>query len=127
MGAGEGRDPCWKPGAGLNKRNGYASRIDGNAKDLDAAAARHGVSIVKLDRIGNGCPDRLFGYNGVSTLVEYKYDYDKPRTTRGKPTIERVYAKLNPDQEKWIAEWLGQPVIVVRTEAQLYAALGIRA
>ena len=109
----------------MNKRNAFASRVDGNAKEIDDALLECGVSILKLDMIGKGCPDRLMGFRGLSVLIEYKRDYDYQRTVRGKPYTERVRGKLTDDQEKWIREWQGQPVVIARTIEEAKAALGI--
>lgn len=115
----------------MNPRNPFASRADGNAKEMDAALLAHGLSVQKLDQVGRGCPDRIVGGTHAGTgermnvLMEYKMDRDYPTTKRGKPYIERVRGKLNPDQVAWHAAWKGQPVVIARSPAEALAAFGL--
>lgn len=109
----------------MNPRKAFASRVDGNAKEIDAALAARGVSILRLDMIGKGCPDRLCGFNGLSVLIEYKRDYNYPTTNHGKPYVQRIRGKLTADQERWHREWKGQPVVVVRTPAEALKCFGL--
>lgn len=109
----------------MNRRNPFASRVDGNAAEIDAGLEAAGVSVLKLDMIGQGCPDRLLGFQGRMALVEYKHDYDYKRLVRGKPYVERVRGKLTPDQQRWIGEWRGTPVVIARTLTEALAAVGI--
>lgn len=59
-----------------------------------------GATVQQLS--AKGVPDLLVGYLGQTHLIEVKTDN----------------ATLNEDQEKWHREWKGEPVQVVRNEAQ---------
>jgi len=43
-------------------------------RDLDAQLRRIGVKVIPLVALGNGIPDRLYVYGGLTLFVEYKAD-----------------------------------------------------
>ncbi len=111
----------------MNPRKPFASKVDGNHKEIVTALEAHGVTVQSLKDVGSGVPDLLCGHGGLTVLIEIKRDYDYATTKRGKPYIERVRGKLTPDQKQWHAEWKGQPVVIARTVAEALACFGLEA
>lgn len=74
-------------------------RVDGNQAELVKQARAWGASWCNLSGVGDGCPDGLLGYHGVTWLVEFKVPG----------------GSLTEDQQKFIALWRGSPVHVIRT------------
>ncbi len=66
-----------------------------------------GASVQCLHTVGQGCPDLVIGFRGVTLLAEVK---------NGK-------AGLTPDEQAWHAEWRGQ-VCILRTIDDVAALLG---
>ncbi len=77
---------------------------DDNAGALDEVAMAFGVSLVKLDSVGDGVPDRLCGYRGIDFTVEYK---NPKGHNHGK-------CELRPSQEAFLRLWRGRPAYLVR-------------
>ena len=111
----------------MNRKNPFASRVDGNQAEIVKALEAHGVTVQSLKDVGQGVPDLLCGHAGLTVLIEVKNDYLYQTTKRGKPYVERVRGKLTPDQQKWHAEWKGQPVVIARTVAEALRAFGLEA
>jgi hypothetical protein len=75
-------------------------RVDQNHAEIVRALRQvPGVTVHSLHEMGNGCPDLLVGYRGLTVLVEVK-------TEKG---------KLNTMQEDWHRRWTGSPVIIIRS------------
>lgn len=72
------------------------SKSDANASEIDALLIAAHCSVLKLDMVGRGCPDRLIGFSGKNYLVEYKYEKNK----------------LQQIQKEFINQWRGAPVII---------------
>lgn len=85
------------------------AKVDGNAHELDEVFEASGVSILKMDGLGDDAPDRLMGHQGVDQLVEYKNPEGRNRVSDG--------------QEKFIKTWSGRPVKVVRTRDEAIALI----
>lgn len=83
------------------------ARTDNVAAEIDHALVTVGAEIIRLDNIGDGCPDRLVGFRGRNYLLEYK---------TGKGT-------LTPDQKALFRAWPGI-IIVVRTAEEAVWAIG---
>jgi hypothetical protein len=86
---------------------------DASAKAIDDWMAVRGFSALKLDAVGGGCPDRLYGGRGLLLLVELK-------TGKG---------KLRRSQVEFAQLWHGPPVYVWRTPEdarETLAGLGLR-
>lgn len=60
-------------------------------------------SVVDLHSVGFGCPDLLVGVSGRSELVEVKTEC----------------GNLEPSQVRFIRDWRGSKVTVVRTQADV--------
>lgn len=73
-----------------------AHRQDGNHAAIKRAFERMGCSVADLSALGNGCPDILAGFGGLSILVEIK-DSDKSPSKR----------KLTPAEERFRMNWKG--------------------
>lgn len=80
---------------GRSKLRKYA-RQDSNHGDIRSAFESLGCSVCDLSSLGNGCPDLLIGYGGISLPVEIK-DGSKPPSAR----------KLTPDEERFKMNWTG--------------------
>lgn len=85
------------------------ARVDTNHKEIADALRAVGASVVSLAAIGRGVPDLLIGFRGGNYLLEIK-------TAKG---------KLTPDQTEFTALYRGS-VVVVRSVAEAYAAIGIK-
>lgn len=84
-----------------------ASQVDANQKDLDKAARDLGASIIPLHTVGYGVPDRCYGFQGRTYLVEIK--------VKG--------GTLSPAQKKFHTLWRGAPIHVCRNVDQLITLL----
>ena len=78
-----------------------AARVDANHADIKAAFLKLGCSVLDLSQLGEGCPDLLIGYGGLSICVEVK-DGAKPPSAR----------KLTAAQRDWHLDWTGGVRIV---------------
>jgi hypothetical protein len=87
-----------------------AGRVDANHGDVVAALRFYGASVVPTGGVGDGFPDLLVGSIGRTFLIEVK-DGDKPPGER----------RLTKDQERWHAEWKGEPVFVATSAAHAVA------
>ena len=79
-----------------------AAKVDANQPAIVSALRRAGASVQSLAAIGDGCPDLLVGYAGITALVEVK-DGSKPPSARA----------LTPDQQQWHQTWQGGTLAVV--------------
>lgn len=61
-----------------------------------------GVKVEITSSLGNGFPDLVVGYRGVTHLWELK-DGNKPKSAQ----------KLTPDEQNWIARWTGKKVNII--------------
>jgi hypothetical protein len=85
-------------------------RADGNAKELDNVFLSNGCSLVRMDCVGDGVPDRIVGGYGHNVLAEYKRD----RPTSG--TYDRGGSHgIQPNQEAFAQLWRGGTVFKVKT------------
>lgn len=88
-----------------------AARRDRNHVDVLDHARAHGVSVLDLAALGDGCPDSLWCVSGphgfVYSLVEIK-DGSKPPSER----------KLTPDQRAFHLRWPDAiPIVTSREDA----------
>lgn len=75
-----------------------AAKVDLNQREIVDSLRAVGVSVQSLASIGKGCPDLLCAKPDGMWLIEVK----GPK------------GKLNPEQQKFIADWRG-PVYIART------------
>lgn len=87
-----------------------AAKTDDNQAEIVAALRKIGASVQPLHAVGQGCPDLLVGWRGITSLLEVK-DGKKPPSAR----------KLTEDQVKWHAEWRGQVTVVETVEQAIEA------
>lgn len=80
-----------------------AAKIDANHDQIVSVARAYGASVQSLAAVGRGCPDLLIGYRGHTLLVEVK-DGMKPPSAR----------QLTEHQQKWMADWRGGAVAVIK-------------
>lgn len=73
-----------------------AARVDANQTEIADAYRVLGCSFLSLASMGEGCPDAVVGYGGLSALIEIK-DGKKPPSRR----------KLRPAQEEFRQTWKG--------------------
>lgn len=96
---------------------GWGQRQDANSAELDELYRAAGCSVQSLGQVKKGCPDRLIGvpargpFEARNMLVEYKTEV----------------GSLTSDEEKWLAAWRGEPVVIVRNAADVWASLWIGA
>ena len=77
----------------------FRAKVDLNHSDIvKEFRKQEGVTVFSIASLGDGVPDIVVGYRGVTTLVEIK----SPK------------GKLNALQEKWHQAWTGRPVAIVR-------------
>ena len=86
--------------------NRYARRADGNQPEIVKALRAAGCSVVCTHTIGQGVPDLICDYKGVTCLIEVK-DPSKPKSDR----------ELTPAQKEFHDAWTG-PIYVVETAEQ---------
>lgn len=90
------------------------AKIDANQTQVVESLRAAGATVQSLATIGNGCPDLLVGYRGVTVLLEVK-------DGRKVPSAQ----KLTPDQEKWHSNWGGGILAVVNSPDAALKELGI--
>lgn len=71
-------------------------RVDATHKEFADAYRKMGCSFLSLSALGDGAPDGIVGYGGLSLLVEFK-DGAKPKSRQ----------KLTPDQREFWDTWKG--------------------
>jgi len=79
-----------------------AARTDANQTQVIIALRAAGATVQNLSAVGDGVPDLLVGYKGVTYLLEVK-DGNKVPSKR----------MLTPDQIEWHERWLGGTLAVV--------------
>ena len=79
----------------------YAKRTDANQTAIVQALHDHGA-FVRVVSQGDGIPDLLVAYKGVTALLEVK-DGDKSPSHR----------KLTPAEQKFFDEWTGGLLVIV--------------
>lgn len=87
---------------------------DGNRRDMNeaeivAALVTCGASVTRIS--APGAPDLLVGFRGRTLLVE----------------VKAAKGKLTASQERWIADWRGDRVHVVRSVDEALRLLGVLA
>jgi len=81
----------------------HAARIDANQEQIVAALRAMGAT-VRIVTQGNGLPDLLVGFRGMTILMEVK-DGQKVPSAR----------KLTPAEQKFFEEWRGGIVAIVNS------------
>ena len=86
-------------------------RVDANQATIVAALRAVGCTVYVASGCGQGFPDLVVGYKGLTLLLEVK-------------TLE---GKLTPDQKTFFAAWRGSSIAVVRSVPDALAAIGLGA
>jgi len=81
----------------------YAKRIDANQNSVVKALRAKGATVRVVSQ-GDGLPDLLVGYKGVTALMEVK-DGDKVPSAR----------TLTDAEEKFFMEWTGGLLVIVNS------------
>jgi hypothetical protein len=81
---------------------------DRNHADVVGWYRELGASVVDLGNCGDGVPDLAVGIDRQTDFVEVKAE-------RG---------KLTADQERFVANWKGSPVVIVRTHFDVVTHVG---
>ena len=89
----------------------HAARIDANQDQIVTALRAMGAT-VRIVTQGNGLPDLLVGFRGVTILMEVK-DGQKVPSAR----------KLTPAEQKFFDEWRGGIVAIVNSVDEAIALL----
>lgn len=90
-----------------------AAKIDANQPEIVKGLRQAGAFVQSLAAVGNGCPDLMVGFRGVTLAMEIK-DGSKPPSER----------RLTKDQLAWHAAWLGGPLCVVDSLDAALRAIG---
>jgi hypothetical protein len=85
----------------------YGKR-DRNHSDVVARYRELGASVLDLGDVGKGAPDLCVGIDGISDLVEIKFEK----------------GTLTDDQQIFHAAWKGSPVVIVRTHTDVVIHVG---
>ena len=81
----------------------HAARIDANQDQIVTALRAMGAT-VRIVTQGNGLPDLLVGFRGVTILMEVKDGQKVPSARR-----------LTPAEQKFFEEWRGGIVAIVNS------------
>jgi hypothetical protein len=81
----------------------HAARIDANQEQIVSALRAMGAT-VRVVTQGNGLPDLLVGFRGVTILMEVKDGQKVPSARR-----------LTPAEQKFFDEWRGGIVAIVNS------------
>ena len=79
-------------------------RVDENHAAVVDLLRGFGCSVVSTAGVGDGFPDVVVGFQGVTHLIEIK-DGEKSASRR----------KLTDDEKEWHATWQGDPVCIVES------------
>ncbi len=79
-------------------------RVDENHAAIVSLLRSFGCSVISTAGVGDGFPDVVVGFHGVTHLIEIK-DGEKSPSRR----------RLTDDEKEWHATWQGDPVCIVET------------
>jgi len=91
----------------MSVRRGHAGRVDGNHADIIAALRKSGIAAESIAQVGCGVPDVVFGFRGLSGLLEIKMP--------GKA--------LNAVERDWHATWPGHVATVTTPDEAITAVV----
>lgn len=89
-------------------------RTDDNQREIVSALRKAGATVISLASLGNGCPDLLVGFRGVTYLFEVKDGSKSPSKRR-----------LTELEEKFRQAWQGLPVVVVNSVEEALVAIEV--
>jgi len=79
-------------------------RVDENHSAIVSLLRSFGCSVASTTGVGDGFPDVVVGFQGVTHLIEIK-DGEKSPSKR----------RLTPDEEEWHSTWQGDPVCILES------------
>ena len=79
-------------------------RVDANHTAIVSLLRSFGCSVISTAGVGDGFPDLVVGFHGVTHLIEIK-DGEKSPSKR----------RLTPDEEEGHATWQGDPVCITES------------
>ena len=79
-------------------------RVDANHTAIVSLLRSFGCSVISTAGVGDGFPDLVVGFHGVTHLIEIK-DGEKSPSKR----------RLTPDEEDWHSTWQGDPVCILKS------------
>lgn len=91
-------------------RMGHTGRRDSNQAEVIEELRKAGISAISLASVGDGCPDILAGFRGITMILECK-DGSKPPSARALTAAEREFH----------ATWNGQVAVVNSPEEAVIA------
>lgn len=91
---------------------GHRGRVDRNHGEIVDALRKLGATVQSLATIGDGCPDLLIGYRGLTILMEIKDGNAIPS--------KRL---LTEDELKFQVRWTGQKIYNVGSIEQALEAV----
>lgn len=77
------------------------AKVDDNQAHIVELLERWGCTVQSIATVGDGCPDLLIGFQGVTMIAEVK-DGTKPKSKQ----------QLTPDEKDWKRAWKGQYAIL---------------
>ena len=83
-------------------------KLDANQHEIVDALRNIGADVLSLAPMGNGCPDLLVHFRGVTMLME----------------VKSATGKLTPDEVEFIENWRGQ-VHIVRSVDDALRMIGV--
>ena len=86
------------------------NRLYSNQKLIVNALRKMGCSVISLAQLGDGVPDLLCGFRGVTFLCEVK-DGQKPPSAQG----------LTEDEDMFFRLWRGGPLKVIKSVEEAIA------
>lgn len=92
-----------------------AGRVDKNQKDIMDALTQVGASVWDLSMVGRGCPDLIIAYQGKDYLIEVK----NPENAYGRKGF-------NKNQQKFVDEWRGGKIYLVRSVEDALKVIGVK-
>jgi hypothetical protein len=109
----------------------FKHRTDAPQADIVNGLRDRGVSVRVTSSLGDGFPDLVCGYHGLTVLMEVKTPLPaferggaggkRPRT----PGADDDRIGLTPAERIFIDSWRGQPIAIVRSLAEALACFGL--
>lgn len=108
-----------------------APRTDANQPTIVDGLRERGVTVEITSALGNGFPDLVCGYRGLTVLIEVKLPQsDRVQGGAGgsRARLPEQYDPLHgftPDERAFHARWTGQPIVIARCLDDALRAFGL--
>jgi len=76
------------------------AKVDRNQNQIKDELRKLGYSVTIMSQLGNGIPDILVGYHGITLPVEIKMPGEE----------------LTPDEMEWFVNWHGSGIVATTTK-----------